>query len=639
MPIIGTAGHVDHGKSTLVHALTGIDPDRLAEEKRRGMTIDLGFAHLDLPSGRRVGVVDVPGHARFLHNMLAGVHGMDVVLLVVAADEGVMPQTREHLDILELLAVERVVVALTKVDLVDAEMVELAAADVLLELAGRGIQAQVVPVSAPLGQGLETLLAALQVALDSGHGTPGQSGLRPRLPIDRVFGRPGLGVVVTGSLVDGNLRVGDEVEVLPPLGAGGKPALGGRPLRARVRGLQQHGTAVAVGTAGNRVAVNLQGVDQDQVRRGQVLAPVGALAPTTCIDLGLALLPGVPALAHNARLRVFSGTSESAARVVLLEDGELEAGNRGWAQLRLVTAMALRDGDRVVLRRPSPARTIGGGVVVDAHARPHRRAEAGVAEALKRRGQASGRLVEELEKEPAGIEPAALGARLGLETSDLEVEILAAEAGGRAVRVGSRLHGARRWQTLEDRARSTLDEYHQRAPLRAGMPREALRGRLELSGRALAEALEAMTMRGVIEAQGTQLVSLPGWEPRLTAAQRAVVERAVGLLAAHPLAPPSMADLADVGLDADLTDYAEEQGLLLRIGQDVLLVPAAVELAVTTLRPHLEAQGSLSVAQARDLLGSSRRVVVPLLEHLDATHFTYRDGDSRRLRRDRQAAG
>src|SRR5258705_955257 len=365
MSCIGTAGHVDHGKSSLVKALTGIAPDRLAEEKERGMTIDLGFAWLTLPNGREVSIVDVPGHESFIKNMLAGVGGIDVALLVVAADEGVMPQTDEHLAILDLLRVRSGVVALAKCDLVDDEWLGLVREEIAERLRPTTLaQAPIVACSAITRAGLPELLAALDAALDA---SPSRRDLgRPRLPVDRVFTIAGFGTVVTGTLQDGALRVGQEVQVMP------------RGIRARIRGLQTHKHAVEVGLPGGRLAVNLAGVAKSEIARGDVLALSSTLQPTTALDVRLEVLAAAPrAIGHNSELELYLGAAEVPARVVLLEGGELVPGASGWAQLRLARPLVAARGDRFVVRIPSPSLTVGGGVVVEPLARRHRRGGAG----------------------------------------------------------------------------------------------------------------------------------------------------------------------------------------------------------------------------------------------------------------------
>jgi selenocysteine-specific elongation factor len=621
--IIGTAGHVDHGKSTLVQALTGIDPDRLAEEKRRGMTLDLGFAHLDLPSGKRIGIIDVPGHARLLHNMLAGVHGLDAVLLVVAADEGVRPQTREHLDILGLVDVNRVVVALTKTDLVEPSWLPLVTADVRAELSRRGLEAEVIPVSAPTREGLDQLMVALtDLSADIQH----IDGGRPRLPVDRVFSMAGFGTVVTGSLVDGQLRAGQELELVPaPRGVAGRGA------RVRIRGMQQHGRDVQVATPGSRVALNLQGVHHEAVRRGQVLAPPATLVATDRVDVRLRVLPDATAgLRHNVRLAVHAGTAETSARLVLLEGDEILPAEEGWVQLRLAQPLALRDGDRLVLRRPSLSETVAGGAVMDATPPLRRRHHKGAVESLQRRLTVTGRVIEELQRAPAGLDVERLAARLGTSPAAAQRDVSALQAAGGVVAVGLVVYPLERWRDIEGRATAAVDGYHRAHPLRWGMPREGLRAPLALSGKALTDAIAVMLQRGTLEARGSDLVGLPGFAPRLTPVQQRIVDDALAQLQKAPLSPPGVSQLA--GIDAGLSLYLEESGRVTRLASDVMVMREAVDDAVARVREHLAQAGTMTVAQARDLLGSSRKVVVPLLEYMDAARITIRRGDVRHLR-------
>jgi len=579
MTIIGTAGHVDHGKSTLVQALTGIDPDRLVEEKQRGMTIDLGFAHLDLPTGQRVGIVDVPGHARFLHNMLAGVHGLDAVLLVIAADEGVRAQTREHLDILGLLDVNRLAVALTKTDLVEPSWLPLVKAEVEAELARRGIDARIVPVCAPRHEGLDQLI---NILTELCAGPPRASAGRPRLPVDRTFVMRGFGTVVTGSLVDGELRVGQELELVPT-----DARVPGRGARARVRGMQQHGRQVEVAAPGNRVALNLQGIDHEDIRRGQVLAPPATLPATDRVDVRLRVLSSASKpLRHNVRVTVHTGTAETAARVVLLEGDELAPGGEGWSQLRLAKPVAVRDGDRVVLRRPSPSETVAGGRVADAAPPLRTRRQKDAVESLERHATSAGRVLEQLD----------------------------------------------RARELETRATAAVESYHRDHPLRLGMPRESLRAPLGLRGKALADGIAVLLQRGTLAAPGPELVALTGFAPRLTAAQQRIVDSALARLRVHPLSPPGLNQLVADGLTDDLRLYLEEGGRVVSLAPDVLILAQALDDAIARVRAHLANAGTMTVAQARDLLGSSRKLVVPLLEYMDAAHVTLRQGDVRRLR-------
>ncbi|HKZ50290.1 MAG TPA: selenocysteine-specific translation elongation factor, partial [Dehalococcoidia bacterium] len=359
MFVIGTAGHVDHGKSALVRALTGIDPDRLPEEKAREMTIDLGFAWLRLPSGIETSIVDVPGHERFLRNMLAGVGGINLALLVVAADEGVMPQTREHLAVLDLLDVKHGVLVITKKDLVDDDWLELVAADVREVVAGTCLaQAPLVPCSAVTGEGLEELLAI--IAAELARVPPPRDVGRPRLTIDRVFTVAGFGTVVTGTLIDGSLAVGQEVDVLP----------GG--LRARIRGLQTHRQKIERALPGSRTAVNLAGLSPDELSRGMVVTTPGWLSPTTAVDVRLRAVSYLPhPIRHNLHVTFYTGAAEVEGTVRLLDRDALGPGEDGWAQVRLAEPVAVVRGDGFIIRTPND--TVGGGKVVDIHALRHRR--------------------------------------------------------------------------------------------------------------------------------------------------------------------------------------------------------------------------------------------------------------------------
>src|SRR5438876_1809656 len=465
--VVGTAGHIDHGKSALVLALTKIDPDRLAEEKRRGMTIDLGFAYMQLPSGRRVGIVDVPGHRRFLKNMLAGVHGMDAVLLVIAADEGPMPQTREQLAIIDLLGIEHGVVVLSKADLVDQAWLGLVRDDVTALVAGSSLrQAPIVAASSSAGAGLDELRTALDAELEK---TAPRSDIgRPRLPVDRSFAMSGFGTVVTGTLVGGALEQGAELALLPA----------GR--RVRIRGLQQHNRAVEEARPGSRTAVNLSGLDHSEVRRGDVLALPGTLPASRRLDARLHLLPGAAQpLRHRQKLLMYHETAEVMVEISLLEGDELAPGDSGWVQLFAAEPVVALDGDRFILRVPSPAATVAGGVIVDHAPRRHRRRDAAVLSDLAAREHAdpATSAVLELGKHPWGLKDTELAGRLAVSAVRLETILAPLMERGALRRLGSRWLTRDQWERAAARVTSGLDVYHQAQPLRRGMPEEQLRSR------------------------------------------------------------------------------------------------------------------------------------------------------------------
>ncbi|MDQ6918636.1 MAG: selenocysteine-specific translation elongation factor [Candidatus Dormibacteraeota bacterium] len=609
--VVGTAGHIDHGKSTLIHALTGIDPDRLAEEKRRGMTIDLGFAHLTLPSGRLVGIVDVPGHARFIRNMLAGVHGLDAVLLVVAADEGVMPQTVEHLEIVHLLDISRGLVVLTKVDLVEPDWLELVTAEVGERLVGTSLAgAGTVPVSALTGQGLDQLQARLEGLL---AGTAARRDLqRPRLPVDRVFTIGGFGTVVTGTLVDGSLRLGEELEAVP----------GGR--RVRVRGLQQHNLKVEVATPGSRVAANLVGVEKEELRRGHVLVRPGTLAASRRIDAEVAVLAGAERpLRHGAALLLHSGTAEVAARAIVLEADQIEPGDRGWVQLYLAEPIAAAAGDRFVLRVPSPPATIAGGRFADVSPRRHPRHDVTVPASLERR-MAGDVLQEELRKYPRGITEAALLKATLAPSADLSTVV------GR--RAAGWLFAPEAWAALVVRTEALLKDFHQAHPLRAGMPREELKSRLGLAPAGFAAALGELAKDGVLTERGGE-VALPGHEVILDPAGSGPARRLLELLDQTPFAPPSLPEaMREAGAGPEVLRALAREGSLVRLSTDVAFTRGAYAAALELVRQIVAAEGGVTVARLRDAMGASRRPVLAFLEHLDAERVTRREGDVRKLR-------
>jgi selenocysteine-specific elongation factor len=641
MSCIGTAGHVDHGKSTLVTALTGIDPDRLAEEKARGMTIDLGFAWLTLPSGREASIVDVPGHESFIKNMLAGVGGIDVALLVVAADEGVMPQTEEHLAILDLLRVRSGVAALTKCDLVEDDWLALVREDIAERLKSTTLAgAPIVPCSAVTRAGLPELLAALDGALDA---APGRRDVgRPRLPVDRVFTITGFGTVVTGTLQDGALRLGQEVELLPARA------------RGRIRGLQAHKQSVEVGHPGGRLAVNLAGVAKSDVSRGDVLALPGRLRATTALDVRLDVIASAPRpVVHNAELDLYLGAAETPARVLLLEKDELQPGEQGWAQVRLMRPIVAAHGDRFILRVPSPSLTVAGGVVAEPWARRHRRRDPAVLTRLELllRGDPAEVTLAALRE--GGSAPSAAGRKrvagalggyggrdaaevsqaTGLALADVEAALADLMARERVVRVGAVFYAADEWARLRVESMQLLGDYHRQYPLRAGMPREEWRARLGLGARELGDVVAALGAEGILAESGGghgAFVRLPGHQPRLSAEQERAVAAMLARFEGEPFTPPTRPEVEEA-LGPEVTAALIEQGTLVKLGEPILLGRTAYREALRRITGHLRARGTLTVAEARDLLGTTRKYMLAILEHTDQQRITTRKGDDRVL--------
>jgi len=636
--VIGTAGHVDHGKSTLVKALTGIDPDRLKEEKEREMTIDLGFAWLSLPSGEQVGVVDVPGHQDFIKNMLAGVGGIEAALFVIAADESVMPQTREHLAILDLLKIPAGVIALTKVDAAESEeWIELVQAEVMEAVEGTVLEhAPIVPVSSVTGQGLDRLRQTLDEVLATVP--PRADRGRPRLSVDRVFTMAGFGTIVTGTLRDGNLRVGQEVDILP---AG---------LKARIRGLQTHKHKIEVAVPGSRVAVNLTGVSTNDLKRGDVVTIPGWLESTQLVDVTLDYLSDAPReLRHNQIVEFFSGAAEVLAHVRLLSDSSLKPGQTGWAQFRLAERTPLVKGDRFIIRQPSPSLTIGGGVVIDPlPRRRHRRFRPDVIQRLETlaHGTPADLLLETLDRRgplPARalIAEATLPAQTAATTlhellQDMRAFVLspvpgqAQETPTRLVTSSQYIASPAGWATLLGRLGGELAEFHRTQPMRQGMPREALKSRLKLETRLFNEAIARAAAEGALVESET-IVRLPGHAIRFQPEQQEAIQRLLREFRRAPYTTPSFKEAA-AALGEDVLLALVEAGQLVRISPEVLLLSETYLELVDWTKQYIAEHGSLNVGQVRDAFNTSRKYALALLEHLDDQRITKRVGDERVLR-------
>src|SRR5579871_1471048 len=534
--IIGTAGHVDHGKTTLIQALTGTNPDRLKEEQERGMTIDLGFAALRLPDGTVAGIVDVPGHERFLKNMLAGITGVDVVLLVVAADESVMPQTIEHLDILRLLDVKNGVVALTKMDLVDKEWTDAVEEDVRAQLAGSPLaDAPIIRVSATNGKGIDALKRILMSAVSRAEAR--DASLPFRLPIDRVFVRPGFGAVVTGTLVAGVIHVGDAAEIVP------------QQLGTRVRGLQLHGKKVDEAEAGSRVAVNLAGVEHAEIARGAQLSAPGALSPTTTFDATVRLLKDIARpLKDRARIRVHFGTAEILGRVRLLEDrDEVQGGEKVYVQFRGETEFACARGDRFVLRTYSPMSTIGGGVILDPAPQRHARRDPAVVEALAARERGTPEDVVDtlLLRCPTGIVIREIPTKSGFTTAIVEGAVRELVNQNRAtILPHDRVIHASALVALTMRQKDTLTHYHTQFPLRPGMPKEEMRAALgrAIDARAFAPLVSYWQETGAIVQEGAT-VRLADFRVDLNERQESLLKRIEEVYAELGIATPTIEEV------------------------------------------------------------------------------------------------
>jgi len=625
--IVGTAGHIDHGKSALVEALTGTHPDRLEEEKRRGITIDLGFAFLDL-GDVRLGFVDVPGHERFVRNMLAGAGGIDLVLLVIAADEGIKPQTREHFDICRLLGIERGLVAFTKADLVEADVLGLVRLEAEEFVRGSFLEgAPIVGVSAKTGAGLDELKAKLLRVAD---GAPGKDATRyARLPIDRAFAMKGFGTVVTGTLISGTLRAEDEVELFPT----------GR--RLRVRGLHSGGQAVSKAEAGQRTAVNLADIEAGEIQRGMALSSAGTFQATRRLDARVTLLDSARALKNRARVHFHQGTAETVASVSLLRQDALAAGGTALAQLRLDEAILVLPGDRFILRQFSPVVTIGGGVVLDALAPRHKKGDACAARLLEAwEGGKREEILAALAAEDArGLDLARMIARTGwLESEARETVRKLAEAGRIRVVTEQPLTvvSAEGMEKLLRDMERQIEEFHTKNPLAPGMAKEELRGRV--AGKIRAEVFRAavneLVARRKIAVAG-DIVQRAGREIALSADEARAKEQMAQEFERAGLTAPAVNEvLGRLPVDArraqKLLQILIREKTLVKVTEELVFHKTAMgklrELLADYKRKHGE---RLAIAAFKELAGVSRKYAIPLLEYLDRERLTRRVGDER----------
>lgn len=617
MYVVGTAGHVDHGKSTLVRALTGIDPDRLKEEKVREMTIDLGFAWLRLPGGQKIGIVDVPGHRDFIENMLAGVGGINAVLFVVAADEGAMPQTREHLAIIDLLGIPTGVIALTKTDLVrDPGWLELVQLDLGELVSGTVLaNAPIIPVSARTGQGLDELQTALAAQL-AAQPAPADVGL-PRLWVDRVFTVSGFGTVVTGTLLGGKLAIGQEIVLLPE----------GR--MGRVRGLQSHHQSLEAALPGNRVAVNVGGIEKRDAQRGHLLTLPGAIMPTFSAAVRFRHLSDAPRpLQHNAEVKLFCGSAETVARVRLLNTESLAPGAEGWLQLELRDPLPLMQGDRFILRYPSPGQTIGGGEVIDPSIgrRLRRNDPATIArlDALSR-GNPAELVVQAAESRGTPVTLAQLVEATALDMPTINTVLQS--VGDRVLALGDgRWIGQNALAHLLDRLVRALEGYHRAEPLRPGMRLDRLRSQLNLNAAELEALLDGATQRGIVIRPRLDFVARPdhGFQP--SRAQRAAIDRLTAAFANAPYTPPSYKEAAAI-VGEDVLTALIEWGELVRVSQDVLLSLQVFREFASETERIIASEGRITIKALRDRFNTSRKYAQAVLEYFDSLGITRRDGD------------
>ncbi len=629
--ILGTAGHIDHGKTSLIKALTGIDTDRLKEEKERGITIELGFAHLELPGGKLLGIVDVPGHEKFVKNMVAGATGIDLVALVIAADEGVMPQTREHLEICQLLDIHHGLVVLTKIDMVDQEWLELVREDVSEYLSGTFLaDAPIVEASSSTGEGIDKLVATLDALTKD---IPEKEvGHVFRLPIDRVFTMKGFGTVITGTAVSGRINTGDDITIYPHL------------ISSKIRGIQVHNREVQEVRAGLRTAVNLQGIEKASVHRGHILATKDALRPTYMVDVILDLLPSAPRKIKNrTKVRFHTGTSEIISTVVLLDRNELEPGKGCFAQIRLDESTAVLRNDRYVLRSYSPVRTIGGGEILNALPKKKRRfSEAALSEMKVLHEGGADEIVEMFVAQGRfmGTGQAELPFLANMSRKRLDDVLKGLKAKRRVVQYDKEnqvLIHADFLQKARNELVETVSKYHKDFPLKVGLPKEELRSRTTGSrnSKLFNFIINMLTKEGQI-VQEKDLVRLKDHRVTLAQDQEKARKRLEEIYLKGGLQPPYFKEIKDElpgNTAAEVLAVILKGGALLKVKEDLYFHRKSIDELQKRLVDFLKKNGEITTPQFKDMTGASRKYTIPLIEYFDRAQVTVRVGDSRVLRK------
>ena len=630
MRVIGTSGHVDHGKSTLVAALTGTHPDRLKEEQLREMTIELGFGWITLPNGEELGIVDVPGHRDFIENMLSGIGGIDAAMLVIAADEGVMPQTREHLAILDLLQIPAGLIVLTKTDLApDSAWLDLVESDIRLAVAGTVLRdAPILRVSAKNKTGLDSLISLLQSILEQ---NPARADLnRPRLPVDRVFTMSGFGTVVTGTLSDGQLSVGDEVEILPS------------GLKGRIRGLQTHKKKEEIAVPGSRTAVNISGITMEEVQRGDVIAHPDQYRPTRRLDASFKLLKeSSSSIKHGDEVKFFVSASETIATLRLLGTEELNPGEEAWIQLELRETVVAVRGDRYILRRPSPGETLGGGMIVDHHPRGrHKRFDEEVLKSLD--SLANGSPADVLLEAAMALNAAPINEivnRSRLDSSKAVSaldellstnDIITLEEGTPTITSELLAIPALHWKTSRDKIIGLVEAYHKTYPLRRGIPREELKSRLKLSGRVFNAIIHKLITDGSLK-DHSAFVAQAEHEITFNSREQAKVHELMRKFEQSPFSPPGVKELRQGEVGEEILNALLEMNELKMVSPDVIFRKVDYDFMESQIRAKITENGRITLAEVRDLFHTSRKYAQALMEHLDANGITTREGDFRKL--------
>lgn len=631
--IIGTAGHIDHGKTTLIRALTGKDTDRLKEEKERGISIELGFTYFDLPSGRRAGIIDVPGHERFIKNMLAGVGGIDVVLLVVAADEGVMPQTKEHLNILTLLKIKKGIIVLTKTDMVDEEWLEIIKEQVKEDVADTFLEeATIIPVSSVTGEGLDKLVREIDRVTEIVE--PKDVDKPFRLPVDRVFSISGFGTIVTGTLISGTIREGDKVMIYP------------KRLESRVRTIQVHDIGVSAAEAGQRVAMNLAGIKLEEITRGDVVAAIDSMEPTYMFDARLELLKDAErSISNRDRLRIYHGSAEVFGRVVLLDREELLPGESAFVQMRLEEEIACLKDDRFVIRFYSPMITIGGGTILDPNPPKRKRFKEDIIEELtiKEKGNLED-VIEQLllklsEVYPDAASIAKAAGNISLENCNSILEKLEEQKIIKTFKTNEGTFYVHNefLEDLEQKVKIVLNDFHKKNPLKKGMSKEELRSKvLQSTKQRICDELFGYLVSNRVIKISEQSVSLWDFKVKLSDEQEKIRKLIMNIYHENKYNPPKYKDLVimlklqDKSV-APVFNSLISDGELIKVDQDTVFSSEAIKEAKDMLVNFIKENKSIQLGELRDLLGTSRKYAMAILDYFDQNKITKRVEDKRIL--------
>jgi selenocysteine-specific elongation factor len=622
--VIGTAGHIDHGKSTLIKALTGLDPDRLKEEKKRGITIDLGFAEFVLPSGKRAGVVDVPGHEKFIKNMLAGIGGIDIVLLVIAADEGVMPQTQEHLDILSILEIEKGIVVLTKADLVDEDWLSLVKEDIKEKLKGTFLEdATMMEVSALEGKGLDELSYEIDRQTDELKNR--NTNLPPRIPIDRVFSISGFGTVITGTQIEGTFQVGDEVVIYP------------NKISTKIRGIQVHGKSVDRSYAGQRVAINLANMKKDDIKRGDVLSIDKVLEPTMMLDAKVSVLKESNwSIKNRSRLRLYHGSSEVLCRVVILDKEEILPGEFAYIQLRLEEEIVAKRDDKIVLRFYSPMETIGGGFIIDSNPYKHKRFKDDIIEKLqlKEKGDIEDLIDEMIKVNSENYETMKSYIDKGeFEENEMKNVIEKFIEEDKVVKfVDNVILHKDYLEKIKENIIKELEDFHNKNNLKLGMKKEELRNKVmkKVKNKLYDDLL--VYFENILNLVDNK-VSLKDFKVIYTKEQEEMKKRIEDNLIKGRFSPKTVKEMAETFKDEEgfnkVIQSMIDFNLVIKLDENIVLYHSVYDEAVSMIKDFIKDNDGITLGQCRDVLGTTRKFALPLLEYLDNNKITKRDGDKR----------